>query len=190
MSKRGLVLVGFAVPVLFLIGLLAWASIKTGGNPGGLGVNSEFGQVEIDQEVAHDFSLELLDGGSTELSQFQGKILMLDFWASWCLPCQQEAPVLADVYREYEGQGVEFLGIDIWDGRQNALDHLEQFGVPYANGIDSSGVIAIDYGVKGIPEKIFIDENGVITKKFVGPISSDSLRAELEALLGSKGASP
>ena len=194
MSKRKWILLGTSVPVLALIALLAWASVKSGGNPGGLGVNNEFGQVSIKKQDARGFSLELLNRtnpGGTELrptlslADLRGKLVVLDFWASWCLPCQQEAPDLAQVYLEFQGAPVEFVGVDIWDNRSGALNHIERYKVPYPNGFDGDGVIAIDYGVRGIPEKIFIDRNGETVKKFVGPITADILRETLNQLLAS-----
>ena len=194
MSKRGWILLATAAPVLALIALLAWASVKSGGTPGGLGVNNEFGQVSINKEAAREFSLELFsetnNEGSTlrptlNLSELRGKLVVLDFWASWCSPCRQEALDLAQVYREFQGAPVEFVGVDIWDGRRDALDHIARYNVPYPNGFDREGVIAIDYGVRGIPEKIFIDRNGEVIKKFVGPITADMLRETLNQLLAS-----
>lgn len=188
MNKRGWILLGTGVPVLALIALLAWASVDSGSNPGGLAVNDEFGQVSVDAEAARDFSLELLGGETLTLSELRGKVIMLDFWASWCPPCREEAPTLSQVYREFQGQAVEFIGIDIWDRPNDARVYVDLFDVPYPNSIDSQGIVAIDYGVKGIPEKIFIDPDGVISKKFVGPINADNLRATLNALLEGAGA--
>ena len=190
MSKRGWLLLGATVPVLALIGLLAWASVKSGSNPGGLAINDEFGQVSVDAEEARDFSLELLDGSTVTLSQLQGKVVMLDFWASWCPPCREEASTLSQVYRESQKQGVEFIGVNMWDRPSDAIEFVDLFDVPYPNGIDGKGTVAIDYGVKGIPEKIFIGPNGVIRKKFVGPINAGTLRATLDGLLEGTGAAP
>ena len=179
--------------MLAFFALMAWASFKSGGNPGALGVNDEFGQVSVETEAARDFTLELLNGvllngplpdDTVNLAQLRGNVVMLDFWASWCGPCRQEAATLMQVYEEYRGRSVEFIGIDIWDGRQDALNHIERFGVLYPNGIDSKGTIAIDYGVRGIPEKIFISPEGTVAKKFVGPISAEDLRSVLDELLG------
>ncbi len=108
---------------------------------------------------------------------------MVDFWASWCTPCRQEAPVLSQVYLEYAGQPVEFIGVNIWDRNQDALNFLEAFETTYPNGVDEAGKIAIDYGVRGIPEKFFIDQEGVVRQKFVGPMQAGDLRAAIDGLL-------
>ena len=183
LGKRWWILLGTAIPVLALLVLLDWASAKSGGNPGGLGVNSELGEVSSSVDFARDFSLELLNGQTLTLSELEGKIVMLDFWASWCAPCRQEASVLANVYREFGGLPVEFIGVDIWDSREDARRFVSQFDVPYPTGVDAKGTIAIDYGVRGIPEKFFISPDGAILKKFTGPMNEDSLRTILDGLL-------
>ncbi len=185
MNRRGwILLAGAGLPLLAFLGILAWASLQTRGTPGGLGVNTDFGVVDIDAEPAQDFTLELLDGGAVTLSEFRGKVVLVDFWASWCTPCRQEAPVLEEVYREYAAGGeVEFIGINIWDLPGNAAAYVEDFGLTYSSGVDAEGVIAIDYGVKGIPEKFFIGRDGIVREKFVGPMRSDTLRETLDQLL-------
>ena len=92
-------------------------------------------------------------------------------------------PALANVYREFSGLPVEFIGVDIWDGREDARRFVSQFDVPYPTGVDEKGTIAIDYGVRGIPEKFFISPDGAILKKFTGPMNEDSLRTILIDLL-------
>ena len=157
--------------------------MKSGGNPGGFGVNAEFGQVEVSADQADDFSLKLMAGGTLTLSELRGKAVMLDFWSSWCPPCRQEAPVLAEVYLEYEGLPVEFVGVDIWDVPSAAQEHIDRYNVPYPNGIDADGIIVINYGVTGLPEKFFINPEGTIVKKFVGPMSPSKLRGILNDML-------
>ena len=169
--------------MLTLFTLLGWALVKSGGNPGGFGVNNSFGEINVSGEPAREFSLELLDGRILPLSDLRGRVVMLNFWASWCPPCRREAPVLAEVYQEYAGQPVEFIGVDIWDNREGALEFIDRYGVTYPNGIDDKGAILIDYGVTGIPETLFIGCDGVLSKKFVGPINADKLRAVLDELM-------
>ena len=182
MSKRGWIILGGGVPLLALIALLAWASFGSGGNPGGLVVNSNLVAVEVDG-AARDFRLDLIGGGTLQLSDLQGKVVMVDFWASWCPPCRVEAPVLAKVYQEFQGQPVEFVGVALWDNAGDAEVFLRQEGHTYPNGFDASGVIAIDYGVRGIPEKYFIDRDGTLAKKLSGPLTEAVLRDTINELL-------
>ena len=188
MSKRGWIFLLSAIPLAGFLALLGWASLKSGGNPGGLGVNNEFGQVDISSKPAAEFTLALNSGNEMSLSDLRGKVVLVDFWASWCTPCRQEAPVLSRVYLEYAGQPVEFVGVNIWDRNQDALDFLEAFETTYPNGVDEAGSIAIDYGVRGIPEKLFIDQEGVVRQKFVGPMQADALRAAIDGLLSAEPA--
>ncbi len=183
MSRRGWFFLLSAIPLVGFLALLGWASLKSGGNPGGLGVNNDFGEVDISSKTAAEFNLPLTSGTELSLSDLRGKVVMVDFWASWCTPCRQEAPVLSQVYLEYAGQPVEFIGVNIWDRNQDALDFLEAFETTYPNGVDEAGKIAIDYGVRGIPEKFFIDQKGVVRQKFVGPMQADALRAAIDGLL-------
>ncbi len=184
LSKRGWILMGSAVPLIALFALLGWALARSGGNPSGFGVNSELGEVAVASERAWEFSLSLLDGGTLALADLRGKVVMVDFWASWCPPCRIEAPVLAKVYREYAGQPVEFVGVDIWDARQDARQFISKYGVSYPSGVDAEGTIAINYGVRGIPEKFFIDREGILVKKIIGPVDEATLRETLDELLG------
>jgi DsbE subfamily thiol:disulfide oxidoreductase len=207
-NRRGWILLGVGLPILAFLSILAWASLQTRGTPGGMGINTDFGVVEIKPKPAQDFSLELMarmdsegdgegngdssgedgiSGGSVSLSEMRGKVVLVDFWASWCPPCRQEAAALEEVYREYAGPEVEFIGVNIWDLEDNAHTYVKDFGLTYPSGVDTDGVIAIDYGVRGIPEKFFIGRDGVIRQKFVGPMSADTLRQTLDRLLAEEG---
>ena len=187
MSRRGLVLGLVLAGFVALFALLVWASIRSDGQPAGSGVNDVFGEVEIDEREAPDFTLELLDGGALTLSDLRGSVVVVDFWASWCGPCRLEAPNLKQVYEEYRERGVEFVGVGIWERPAEAEVYIEEFGVPYPTGLDIPGDILLEYGVKGIPEKYFIDRNGRVAAKFVGPSSVEDLRETLDRVLAIEG---
>ena len=187
MSQRNWIILGTALPLVAFLGILVWASVKTGGQPGGLGVNTEFGEVQVEAVPSSPFTVELIDGDTLALADLQGKVVMVDFWASWCEPCRQEAPALRQVYLEYADRPVEFVGIDVWDRRRDAITYIDRFEIPYPNTVDEDGLVAIDYGVRGIPEKFFIDQQGVVRLKFVGPMSAQALRTALDDLLPTEG---
>ena len=163
--------------------LLGWALSRSGGVPSGMGVNDVFGEISIKEKPAPNFTLETLDGESVTLSDLKGKVVLLDFWASWCPPCRQEAPGLAQVYKEYEDRGVEFIGISVWDHLNDAKDYVQRFGIIYLSGLDSQGTILVDYGVRGIPEKFLIDTQGQLVAKFIGPSYVEELRETLDQML-------
>ena len=181
--KRNLLILAGLVPVAALFALLGWAVAGSGGNPGGFGINSKFGQIPVDPRPAPQFVTETLDGVPLSLSELRGKVVMLDFWSSWCPPCRVEAPVLAQVYREYEGRNVEFVGIAIWDRPQKVADFVRDFDQPFPSVLDRQGKIAIEYGVTGIPEKFFIDTDGNLVWRSVGPVEPEDLRRTLDGLL-------
>ena len=184
-GRRSLVIVGVAVPVLAFLAILAWASATSGPARGGLAVNNSTTELNVNGGAAPEFSLTLISGGEISIEQLRGHVVMLDFWASWCPPCREEAPALAQVYAEFHDRGVEFIGVNLWDNAGDAEVFLLQQGHEYPNGIDEGGKIAISYGVRGIPEKLFIDKEGRIVRKFSGPLNADRLRLILESMLAS-----
>ena len=180
---RNLIIVASILPLTALFILLTWAVARSGGQSGGFGVNNELGEVVLEQRLAPEFLAQSLKGDTVSLAQLQGQVVMVDFWSSWCPPCRQEAATLTQVYREYQGRDVEFIGVAIWDHPTAVRQHLQEFHVPYPNIMDDQQ-IAVDYGVAGLPEKFFIDRQGNQVHKFVGPMEPETLRAILEGLLG------
>ena len=178
-----LIAAGVAIAVSAFLAILIWASVTSGPARGGLAVNDRVLELDADGEVAPEFSMALMGGGVLDSSELRGQVVMLDFWASWCPPCRDEAPVLAQVYNEYRDHGVRFVGFNLWDNAGDAELFLQQQGHDYPNGIDQDGRIAISYGVRGIPEKFFLDRQGRIARKFSGPMTADLLRQILDTLL-------
>ena len=119
-GRRALIILGVGIPVLAFLAVLAWASFSSDGAPGGIAVNESVAEVRQERRVAPDFTLQLPDGSTLGIEAMRGKVVMLGFWASWCQPCRDEAPALAQVYREYHGRDVEFVGINLWDNPGDA----------------------------------------------------------------------
>lgn len=135
------------------------------------------------------FTLTLFDGKTVSLEELRGKVVFLNFWASWCPPCRAEARMLEAAWQSYKERDVVFIGANIQDQDANARAFLKEFGISYPNGIDRGSRIAIDYGVWGLPETFIIDRAGRITYKHVGAIGWPILTAKLgEALQGTASA--
>lgn len=141
----------------------------------------------LEGHPAPDFTLAALSEHAAPkiaLASLKGKPLMLNFWASWCDPCKHEAPLLEATWRRVQGQGIVFLGIDFQDAASDGLSFLRTYGITYPNVVDPSGSTAINYGVTGVPETVFIDRHGVIVHKVIGELTEQSLESNLHALLG------
>lgn len=110
-----------------------------------------------------------------------GQVWLLNVWASWCVSCRVEHPVLMDLAR----QGVvPILGLNYKDGREAGIGWLRQFGNPYTvSGFDADGRVGIDYGVYGVPETFVIDKLGVIRMKHIGPVSTDDINQKILPLI-------
>lgn len=132
---------------------------------------------------APDFTLPLLDG-STEikLSDLRGRTVVLNFWASWCAPCRAEASTLNAVARSYADKDVSFIGINIQDAPSDARRFVQQYGVGYPNVADVGGAAAFSYGVAGLPSTYFIDRDGRVGRRSVGPLSEKQLVAFVDEL--------
>lgn len=120
---------------------------------------------------APDFTLRTFDGQELNLSDLKGKTVLLNFWASWCMPCRQEAGALESSWQRYKDKDVVFVGVNVWDENSNAQRYMSQFGGGYPHGLDPNEEIQIDYGVGGVPETFFIDSSGNVRDKFTGPLT-------------------
>jgi len=138
-----------------------------------------------------DFTLPLFSGygyaGQSEikLSDFSGKVVVINFWASWCKPCEQEAAELQQAWEFYEAGGqVIFLGADYVDTEPEARVYLQKYGITFPNGPDMGTRISQLFRVAGVPETYFIDKTGILRYVQVGPISSlGAIQAIVDPLL-------
>lgn len=166
---------------LIVLALLAWA-VRTKSAP------------PLESGVAPDFALTTFDGQQITLSELRGKPVVINFWASWCIPCRTEAPLLERVWQEYRDRGVIVLGIDYVDTEDAAKKFIQEYGMTYPNGPDLGTRISQTYRITGVPETYFItregkmlsgiDSNGRVNANWIGPLSESALRERIEKLLG------
>lgn len=134
---------------------------------------------------APSFELSTLDGAALSSASLRGRPVVINFWASWCLECKTEHPVLMDGQRRH-GSDVAFIGVLYQDRPDDARAYLTEMGDPgYPNLIDADGRLALDFGVSGVPETFFIDAQGIVRYKHWGALTTEVLNAQLSSLLGS-----
>jgi cytochrome c biogenesis protein CcmG/thiol:disulfide interchange protein DsbE len=131
------------------------------------------------------FELPLLDGdGSISSADLQGRPYVVNFWASWCVPCREEAPTLQSFHERWSDRGVVMLGVVYQDTASEAREFRDEFGLTFPQALDPGGIAALDFGVFGIPETYVVDERGIVMAKLigaVGPTTLDDVLAQIEA---------
>lgn len=159
------------VALIVVIGLV----MRGGNERSGLGIISIGRATDVRPRPAPDFVLTSFDGHRIQLSDYRGRVVVLNFWATWCPPCRLEAPVLQRAAERLEAAGVTILGIDVWDDQAAAVEFLNETGVTYPNAEDTTRLIPVEFGVTGLPETFVIDRQGVLVRRWVGPLNDDDL---------------
>lgn len=136
-------------------------------------------------EKAPDFTLHTFDGAVYKLSELKGKVVVVNFWASWCESCKPEAADLEQAWNMYKPRGdVFFLGVDYVDTEPEALAYLDEFGITYPNGPDLKTRISQAFRIRGVPETYIIDQEGMIAHRQIGPFRSlDDILAVIDPVL-------
>lgn len=134
---------------------------------------------------AFELSTLLQPDRTISLSQLDGKDLVLNFWASWCSPCQQEMPALQSAFRQLHGK-VRFVGIDTMDTRAAALRFLRHVHVTYTTLFDPNGKVALAYGLFGLPTTVFVSPTGKVLGRYIGQLSPTSLQAAVREAFGAQ----
>ena len=129
---------------------------------------------------APELRFTTFDGEDIDLRELRGKGVVINFWASWCTPCREEADLLERTWRREKDNGIVFLGLDYLDQEPAALAYLTEFDITYPNGPDLRSQAARRFRIQGVPETFFISPDGKIVETVVGPIASQQ---ELDALL-------
>jgi len=129
------------------------------------------------------FTLQRLDGtDKMVIDAPRGQVTVVNFFASWCIPCKEENPALVRVWERYRSSDVVFIGVLYQDSRDNGLKYVRDNGVTWLTGSDDDGRVAFSYGVFGIPETYFIGADGIIAGRHIGPIDETTLVNGIEAL--------
>lgn len=163
--------------ILFILTILGWGLLNANAT------RPEPGQ------PAPEFQMEFFNGYEWEgrptaaLSDLQGKVVVLNFWASWCVECRLESDLLEATWRKYRDQDVVFLGIAWADTAPKSLAYLQEFGITFPNAPDLGRDASLDYEITGAPETFFIDKNGQIARLWIGPIDQQSLEGIIQELL-------
>lgn len=133
---------------------------------------------------AAPFTLTSFDGTPVSLEAHRGRVVVLNFWASWCFPaCYEEAPALEAAWRAHRDRGLVVLGVDIQDTEPAARKFIGDFGLTFANAPDPAGKVSIDYGVYGVPETFVIDRRGIVRAKHVGAVTERFFSDTVEPML-------
>ncbi|HEY7418670.1 MAG TPA: TlpA disulfide reductase family protein [Ktedonobacteraceae bacterium] len=183
-SKRKRTILIFCVVSLFNVGLLAliWTQLLTPAS-----------RSASDPLVGHpapDFSLAMLRSQSGKntlsLADLKGRPVVLNFWASWCEPCKEEAPLLESTWKQMQGQGkdVVFLGIDYQEANNNGVHFLQSYNITYEAVSDTHGTVATQYGVASLPQTVFINRNSVVVNKVPGQLTPKLLASNLQMIIG------
>ncbi len=135
------------------------------------------------KRVAPDFSIELMDGSTFQLSAYKGKPVLINFFASWCHPCREESPTLVKIQAEYAPKGVTFLAIAVDDTAKDVNKFIERLNFTLPVGLDTTGEIKDAFKLYGLPTTYFINRKGVINYFHPGTVTEELLRHELDQIL-------
>lgn len=186
-SKHLLTVSGLTIATLFVISLLGWG-LTTDPNlaPDMMTGNQAPNFDSLLLQGDSDFGLtEAEIGSKLSLEHLRGRELVLNFWASWCVSCREEAIILENFWQQHRSEGVLVVGIAIQDSIEAAGAFAKHFGKTYILAVDDQGSVPINYGVTGVPETFFIRKDGTIHSKYAGPMTTEMLNQRLKDLRSS-----
>ncbi|MDP2675740.1 MAG: TlpA disulfide reductase family protein [Dehalococcoidia bacterium] len=132
---------------------------------------------------APNFSLRTLDGKDVQLSDYRGRPVWINFWATWCPPCRAETPDIQEVYEAHESDGLVVLAISIGESPSTVSDYVKRTGTTFTTGVDQATSIAAQYRIVGIPTHFFIDREGVIREWRIGSMSKKTMESKVREIM-------
>lgn len=158
---------------IVIIGVFLWAIYEN--TKVEVKENTTMGLLQPNRK-APPFTLpDINTGEPVSFEQFKGKTIVLNFWSSWCRPCQEEVMELNRFYEDF-GDSVVLIGINVWDDKGKALSFMEKYRIRFPVLYAKNSPITVDYGINGVPETVIIDREGIIRFHFKGPITYEILR--------------
>lgn len=158
--------------VLALVGLLVYGLVQKGSS-----------RVAVGEQVPST-SLPRLEGaGDGSIAQYKGRWVLVNFWASWCGPCKEEAPALEEFQRQHGGSGFTVLGIDTRDLSDDGQAFVQRYGLSYPQLRDGDGGAAHGFGTTGVPENFLVDPKGIVRWETPGPVDEQYLHEQVEPFL-------
>jgi cytochrome c biogenesis protein CcmG/thiol:disulfide interchange protein DsbE len=168
---------GVILAWVFVLGLLLVLGIML--------IRTQKGPIGVGDEVP-DLTLTTFDGDLISFEDLAGEVVVINFWASWCKPCEQEAAELEQAYQMYKDKGVVFLGVDYVDTETEARQYLEKFGITYPNGPDLGTRISQAFRIRGVPETYIMGPDGRLAAVKIGPyISLEEIQRQIDGVLES-----
>jgi cytochrome c biogenesis protein CcmG, thiol:disulfide interchange protein DsbE len=149
--------------------------------------SSHHAQPAIAGNIAPDFSLPQLGDGTLTLSSDRGKVVLLDFWATWCEPCRQEIPHFVDLQNKYGNQGLQIIGISMDDGPEPVKAFAQQFKMNYPVVMGNAKIGDLYGGVLGLPIAFLLDRDGRIVKRHIGAVDIAVIEREIVSALAKNG---
>ncbi len=134
-------------------------------------------------DLAHDFTLADVEGNQVTLSDFRGKTVFVNFWATWCPPCRSEMPAIEALYQEYKDRDVVVIGVDLYESRDKVRKFVQGGGYSWLFVIDDTGEVARNYRIRAVPTSFFLDSEGIIREVTIGAMNKKTMESKLAKAL-------